>query len=180
LDLGFWIEVMTFPHFEKEPNLGNGVFIAPTAVVIGDVTAGDDASFWFQTVVRGDVNWIRIGQGSNVQDGSVLHVTTDRFPLNIADRVSIGHGAIVHGCTIEEDCLIGIGARILDGAYIRAGSIVGAGALVTEGQDVPPCQLVLGVPAKVVRPVSEKERDRILRTAEHYVRLKNAYLNEGL
>ena len=171
---------MTFPHFEKEPTLGNGVFIAPTAIVIGDVTVGDDASFWFQTVVRGDVNWIRIGRGSNVQDGSVLHVTTDRFPLTIGDRVSIGHGAIVHGCSVEDDCLIGIGARILDGAHIGAGSVVGAGALVTEGQAVPTGQLVLGVPAKVVRPVSEKEKERILRTAEHYVRLKNAYINKGL
>ena len=169
----------SFPHFEKEPNLGKDVFIAPSAVVLGDVTAGDDASFWFQTVVRGDVNWIRIGQGSNVQDGSVLHVTTDRFPLNIGDRVSIGHGAIVHGCTIEEDCLIGMGARILDGAHIGAGSIVGAGALVTEGQEVPSGQLVLGVPAKVVRPVSKTERERIVRNAEHYIRLKNAYMSKG-
>jgi carbonic anhydrase/acetyltransferase-like protein (isoleucine patch superfamily) len=172
--------MITFPHLQKNPKLGKAVFVAPTATVIGDITAGDDASFWFQTVTRGDVNWIRIGNQSNVQDGCVLHVTTDRFPLLIGDRVSVGHGAIVHGCTIEDDCLIGIGARILDGAKIGAGSIVGAGALVTEGQEVPPGQLVLGIPAKVIRPVSKDERQRILRTAEHYIRLKNAYMEKGV
>ena len=171
---------MTFPHFEKEPVLGKDVFIAPTAVVIGDVTTGDDVSFWYHTVVRGDVNWIRIGRGTNIQDGSVLHVTTDRFPLNIADRVSVGHGAIVHGCTVEEDCLIGMGARILDGALIGAGSFVGAGALVTQGQVVPAGHLVMGVPAKVVRPVSDEEKERILNTAKHYIKLKNSYINKGI
>ena len=171
---------MTFPHFEKEPNLGNGVFIAPTATVIGDVTAGDDASFWFGTVVRGDVNWIRIGSGTNVQDGSILHVTTDKYPLDMGDRVSVGHGAVVHGCTVGKECLIGIGARILDGASIGAGSIVGAGALVTEGQEVPSGHLVLGIPARVIRPVTPEETDRVLRTAEHYMRLKNAYINKGI
>ena len=171
---------MTFPYFEKEPKLGRGVFIASTAVVIGDVTVGEDASFWYHTVVRGDVNWIRIGRGTNIQDGSVLHVTTDRFPLNIADRVSVGHGAIVHGCTVEEDCLIGMGARILDGALIGAGSFVGAGALVTQGQVVPAGHLVMGVPAKVVRPVSDDEQERILNTAKHYVKLKNSYMNKGI
>ena len=180
LDFGHWTDFMTFPHFEKKPVLGKGVFIAPTAVVLGDVTTGEDTSFWFQTVVRGDVNRIRIGTGTNIQDGSVLHVTTDRFPLTIGDRVSVGHGAIVHGCTIEEDCLIGIGARILDGAIIGAGSIVGAGALVTEGQVVPAGYLVMGVPAKVVRLVSDEEKDRILHTAKHYIKLKDAYINKGL
>lgn len=171
---------MTFPHFEKKPKLGKGVYAAPSAVVIGDVTVGDNASFWFHTVVRGDVNWIRIGAGSNVQDGSVLHVTTDRFPLTIGDRVSVGHGAIVHGCTIEDDCLVGIGARILDGAHVGAGSLVGAGALVTEGQKVPAGHLVLGVPARVIRLVSDEERTRIINTTKHYIKLKKAYINSGL
>jgi carbonic anhydrase/acetyltransferase-like protein (isoleucine patch superfamily) len=171
---------MTFPHFEKEPILGNGVFVAPTATVIGDVTAGDNASFWFGTVVRGDVNWIRIGNDTNVQDGSILHVTTDRYPLDMGDRVSVGHGAVVHGCTVGNECLIGIGARILDGAAIGAGSIVGAGALVTERQEVPSGHLALGIPARIIRPVTPEETDRIQRTAEHYVRLKNAYINKGV
>ncbi|MDF1535527.1 MAG: gamma carbonic anhydrase family protein [bacterium] len=170
----------SFPFFEKEPTIGKDVFIAPTATVIGDVTVGDDAGIWFGTVVRGDVNWIRIGSRTNIQDGSILHVTTDRFPLEIGDRVSVGHGAVVHGCTIHEECLIGLGSRILDGATIGTGSIVGAGALVTEGQEVPPGQLVLGVPSRVIRTVSEKERDRILRTAAHYVKLKDTYINSGL
>jgi carbonic anhydrase/acetyltransferase-like protein (isoleucine patch superfamily) len=171
---------MTFPHFQKEPQLGKDVFVAPTATVIGDVTAGDNASFWFGTVVRGDVNWIRVGSDTNVQDGSILHVTTDRYPLDMGDRVSVGHGAVVHGCTVGNECLIGIGARILDGAAIGAGSIVGAGALVTERQEVPSGHLALGIPARIIRPVTPEETDRIQRTAEHYVRLKNAYINKGV
>lgn len=168
-----------FPHFEKEPVFGSRVFVAPSAILIGDVEAGDDVSFWFGVVVRGDVNWIRIGSGTNVQDGSKLHVTTDRFPLSIGDRVSVGHGAIVHGCTIGNDCLVGIGAIVLDGASIGAGSIVAAGALVPEGMQIPGGHLALGIPAKIVRPVSEGETQRIVTTAEHYVKLKNAYLKMG-
>jgi carbonic anhydrase/acetyltransferase-like protein (isoleucine patch superfamily) len=170
---------MTFPHFEKDPILGKDVFIAPTATIIGDIQTGDDVSFWFGVVARGDVNWIRIGSGTNIQDGSKLHVTTDRFPLVIGDRVSVGHGAIVHGCTIGDDCLIGIGATVLDGASIGSGSIVAAGALVPEGSKIPDGHLAMGIPAKVVRRVSEEETHRILRTAKHYVNLKNTYLNLG-
>lgn len=170
----------TYPHLKKKPHLGDGVFIAPGAVVLGDVDLADDVGVWFQTVVRGDVNWIRIGRGSNVQDGSVLHVTSDRFPLTIGSRVSIGHGAVVHGCRVDDDCLIGIGARVLDGAVIGAGSIVGAGALVTEGMEVDPGQLVMGVPARVARGVSQDEAERVRRTAQHYIALKNHYINNGI
>ena len=166
----------SFPHLGKKPVFGNDVFLAPSAIVIGDVETGDDASFWFGVVVRGDVNWIRIGSGTNIQDGSKLHVTTDRFPLAIGHRVSVGHGAIVHGCTIEDDCLIGIGATVLDGASIGSGSLVAAGALVPEGAEIPDGHLAMGIPARVVRPVSEEETQRILHTAEHYVKLKNSYL----
>jgi carbonic anhydrase/acetyltransferase-like protein (isoleucine patch superfamily) len=169
---------LKFPHLEKDPIFGRDVFLAPSATVIGDVKTGDDASFWFGVVARGDVNWIRIGSGTNIQDGGKLHVTTDRFPLAIGDRVSVGHGAIVHGCTIGDDCLIGIGATVLDGATIGNGSIVAAGALVPEGATIPDGHLVLGIPAKIVRPVTEEERERILHTAERYVELKNAYLNK--
>lgn len=159
---------------------GRDIFLAPSATVLGDVTTGDDVSFWFGVVARGDVNWIRIGSGTNIQDGGKLHVTTDKFPLVIGDRVSVGHGAIVHGCTIGDDCLIGIGATVLDGAYIGSGSIVAAGALVPEGAKIPEGHLALGIPAKVVRPVREEETQRILRTAEHYIKLKNSYLNLDL
>ena len=168
-----------FPHLDKDPVFGERVFVAPSATVIGDVQTGDDVSFWFGVVVRGDVNWIRIGPGTNIQDGSKLHVTTDRFPLSIGDRVSVGHGANVHGCTIGDDCLVGIGATILDGASIGSGSIVAAGALIPEGMRIPGGHLALGIPAKTLRPVSEAETQRIVITAEHYVKLKNAYLNMG-
>ena len=167
---------MSFPHLQKDPVLGRNTFIASTATVIGDVTAGDDVSFWFGVVARGDVNWIRIGSATNIQDGSKLHVTTDKYPLIIGDRVSIGHGAIVHGCTVGDDCLIGIGATILDGASIGSGSIVAAGALVPEGKDTPAGHLALGIPARIVRPVNPEETSRIQHTAQRYIELKNAYL----
>jgi carbonic anhydrase/acetyltransferase-like protein (isoleucine patch superfamily) len=169
--------VISFPHLEKKPVFGRDVFLAPSATVIGDVTVGSDSSFWFDVVVRGDVNWIRIGSGTNIQDGSKLHVTTDRFPLTIGDGVSLGHGAIVHGCTVGNDCLIGIGAIILDGASVGSGCIVAAGALVQEGAKIPDGHLALGIPAKIVRPVTEEERNRILNTAQRYIELKNSYLN---
>jgi carbonic anhydrase/acetyltransferase-like protein (isoleucine patch superfamily) len=170
----------TFPHLEKEPVFGRDVFLAPSATVLGDVSSGDDVSFWFGVVARGDVNWIRVGSGTNLQDGSKLHVTTNKFPLVIGDRVSVGHGAMVHGCTIGDDCLIGIGAIVLDGANIGSGSIIGAGALVPEGAMIPDGHLALGIPAKVVRPVSEEEKHRIRSTAEHYIKLKNSYLKMNI
>ena len=167
---------MDFPHLYKDPVLGNNVFIAPTATVIGDVSIGDDSSFWFGSVARGDVNWIRIGSGTNVQDGSSLHVTYETHPLVIGDRVSIAHGVILHGCTIGDECLIGIGARILDGAVIGAGSVIAAGAVVPEGTDIPEGHLAMGIPAKVVRPVSKAETGRIHSIAKRYVEIKNMYL----
>jgi carbonic anhydrase/acetyltransferase-like protein (isoleucine patch superfamily) len=170
----------TFPHLEKEPVFGRDVFLAPSATVLGDVSSGDDVSFWFGVVARGDVNWIRVGSGTNLQDGSKLHVTTNKFPLVIGDRVSVGHGAMVHGCTIGDDCLIGIGAIVLDGANIGPGSIIGAGALVPEGAVIPDGHLALGIPAKVVRPVTEEETHRIRSTAEHYIKLKNSYLKMNI
>ena len=160
--------------------MGRDVFLAPSATVIGDIQAGNDVSFWYGVVARGDVNWIRIGNGTNIQDGSVLHVTTDKFPLTIGDRVSVGHGAIMHGFTIGDDCLIGIGAAVLDGASIGSGTIVAAGALVPEGAKIPDGSLVLGIPAKIVRPVTGEERKRIFHTAERYIELKNAHLKQNV
>ena len=170
---------MDFPHLYKDPVFGKGVYVAPTATVIGDVAIGDDSSFWFGAVARGDVNWIRIGSKSNVQDNSVLHVTYETHPLEIGDRVCVGHGVILHGCTIGDDCLIGIGARVLDGADVGAGSIVAAGAVVPQGAKIPAGHLVMGIPAKVVRPVSEEETQRTQRIVQRYVGLKNIYLNKG-
>jgi len=170
------VESMTFPHLEKDPVFGDRVFVAPSATVIGDVQVGDDTSFWFDVVARGDVNWIRIGAATNVQDGCKLHVTTEKYPLSIGRRVSLGHGVTVHGCAIGDDCLIGIGAIVLDGADVGSGSIIAAGALVPEGARIPEGYLAMGIPAKVVRPVTKVERARILDTADRYIDLKNAYL----
>ncbi len=167
---------LLLPFQGKSPVLGEGVFVAPTAVLVGDVTADTDASFWFCVAVRGDVNRITIGARTNIQDGSALHVTGQRHPLLIGSNVSIGHGAVVHGCTIEDGVLIGIGARVLDGAVVQSGSIVGAGALVPPGALVPRGHVALGIPARAAREVRPEESELIARTAEHYVRLKNVYL----
>ena len=167
---------MTFPHLGKKPEFGRNVFIAPTATVIGDVKTGDDVSIWYGVVARGDVNWIWIGSGTNIQDGSKLHVTTERFPLKIGHRVSVGHSATLHGCTVGDDCLIGIGATVLDGVSIGSGSIVAAGSLVPEGKQIPEGHLAMGLPAKVLRPVTEEEKQRVHLTAKRYIELKNAYL----
>jgi len=159
----------------SRPRLGRRVFLAPGAVVTGDVTLGDDVSFWFHTVARGDVHWIRIGARTNVQDGSVLHVTHETHPLEIGADVVIGHQAVLHGCTIEDGALIGIGARVLDGAVVEHDAQVGAGAVVTPGHVVPAGHLALGVPAKVVRPLGDEERQTIREIAQRYVDLKERY-----
>lgn len=165
------------PYREIYPKLGEEVFVAPGAWVIGDVVIGDRSSIWFNTVVRGDVHYIRIGSETNVQDNSILHVTEGRFPLEIGNRVTIGHRAIVHGCVVEDDCLIGMGAIILDGARIGRGSLVAAGSLVAPGTDIPPDSLVMGVPATMKKTVGEAERDLIRSSKEHYLQLSIDYLN---
>jgi len=165
-----------YAYQNQRPRLGERVFVAPSAELAGDFEAGDDCSFWFHTAARGDVNTIRIGARTNVQDGAILHVTHERFPLTIGDDVVIGHGAIVHGCTLESGCLIGIGARILDGAVVESGAQVGAGAVVPPGMRVPAGKLVLGVPAKVTRPLAERERAEILEIARRYLQIKDAYI----
>jgi carbonic anhydrase/acetyltransferase-like protein (isoleucine patch superfamily) len=167
---------MIFPHLEREPVFGKDVYTAPDAVIIGDVTVGDDASLWFGVVARGDVNYITIGEGTNIQDGSNLHVTHETWPLIIGNRVSVAHGVILHGCTIGNDSLIGIGARVLDGAVIGDGSLVAAGALVPEGARIPDGHLAMGIPAKVVRPVNKEETKRMHSINERYIEIKNVYL----
>jgi gamma-carbonic anhydrase len=169
---------MIEPFLGHHPVLEGRNFVAPTAAVIGDVVLGVDASIWYGASLRGDVHFIRVGARSNVQDNAVLHVSRGTHPCRIGAGVTIGHTAIVHGCTVEDDCLIGMGAVILDGAVIGAGSIVGAGALVTRDTRVPSRSLVLGAPARVVRPVTDEEYESNLANAAHYVRMSAMYRGE--
>ena len=164
------------PYRSIFPTLAEDVYIAPGAWVIGDVEIGARTSVWFNTVVRGDMHYIRIGSETNVQDNATLHVTAERFPLVIGNRVTIGHRAIVHGCTIEDDCLIGMGAVVMDGAVIGKGSLVAAGALVPPGHVVPPDSLVMGTPARAHKTVEVAERELIRLSAAHYVDLAAEYL----
>jgi len=163
------------PYKDIRPRLGERVFLAPSAFVTGDVELGDDVSFWFHTVARGDVHWIRIGAGTNVQDGTVLHVSHETHPLTIGAGVTVGHAAVLHGCTIEDHALIGIGARVLDGAVVESFAQIGAGAVVTPGTRIPSGQLALGIPARVARGLTEKEKQDILDTRDRYVAIKDEY-----
>ena len=171
---------LQLPYRDRLPVVHPTAWIAPTAVVVGDVVIGERSSVWFHCVVRGDVNYIRIGEGSNVQDGSVLHVTTAKYPLTIGDNVTIGHAVMAHGCVIESDCLVGMRAVLLDGVVVGEGSLVGAGALVTPGTVIPPRSLVLGFPAKVVRELSREEVEENKRIAPHYCRLAGEYKAKGI
>lgn len=163
----------------KTPQLGLGVFIAKGGVVVGDVSLGDYSSVWYNAVLRGDINRIAVGHHSNVQDNAVLHLA-DEYPCLVGNYVTIGHSAIVHACVVEDECLIGMGATILDGAVIGEQSIIGANALVTQGTKIPPGSLVLGSPAKVVRPLSGDERKGLKYWAEKYVRNAAYCLEHGI
>jgi len=165
------------------PTLGQRVYVDPAATVIGNVVLGDDVSIWPGTVVRGDVNYIRIGARTNIQDGSIVHVTHDGpygkpggFATVIGDDVTIGHGAIVHACVIEDACLIGMGSIVLDGAVVKKHGFVGAGAVVSPGKTVGSGELWLGNPARCVRKLSDKEIEQLYYSAQHYLRLKEKYL----
>ena len=160
------------------PRLGKNVFLAPTAIVCGDVELGDDVSIWFHAVARGDVNSIRIGPRTNIQDSVVLHVTHERSPLDIGAGVVVGHGAILHGCTVEDGALIGIGARVLDGARIGAGAQVAAGAVVAPRQTVPPGQLAMGLPARIARSLRPEEQGEIRQISQRYLEVKQSYIDE--
>ena len=160
----------------KQPRIGARVFIAENAAVIGDVELGDDSSIWFATTVRGDVNAIRIGRNTNVQDNCTIHVTHLDWPTIIGDNVTIGHGALVHGCTVENGALIGMGSRVLDGAVVGESAMVGAGALVPPGMHVPPRTLVVGVPARVKRPLTDDELAHLENSWKNYVQYKEKYL----
>lgn len=171
------------PFLGVHPQLGARVYIDPGAHVIGDVVLGDDVSLWPGTVVRGDVHHIRIGARTNVQDGAVIHVTHDGpytpggFPSLIGADVTIGHSAVIHACTIEDACLIGMHATVLDGAVVRKHGFVGAGALVSPGKVVGEGELWLGSPARLVRRLSDVEIESLYYSAQNYVRLKDQYLS---
>ena len=161
----------------KWPKLGERVFIAEGAQIVGDVEIGDHSSVWFNCVIRGDVHYVRIGKHTNIQDGTIGHVMKDEYPLILKDYVSIAHGAMLHGCIIESHCLIGMRATILNNVTVGEGSIVGAGALITEGTIIPPHSLVLGMPAKVKRQLSDEEVAGIDEFAHRYYQYKETYLS---
>ncbi len=167
---------MIIEYEGKSPNIGKNVYIAPTAVIVGDVTLADGASVWYGAVLRGDEAAIRVGRNTNIQDNCTVH-TDEGQPAIIGDNVTVGHNAVVHGCTVENSCLIGIGAVILNGAMIKTGSVVAAGTVVREQQAVGPCQLVTGVPAKVKRELSADIHDILQGAVDNYHRLRKAHCN---
>ncbi len=162
-----------------KPTIPDSCFIEDTAVVIGDVVLGEDCSVWFNAVIRGDVNHIRIGNRTNVQDLCMLHVTHDTHPLIIGNEVTIGHSVVLHGCTIKDRVLVGMGAIVMDGAVIGEDSVVGAGALVVEGTVVPPKSVILGSPGRVRRGVSDAELAWIKESAANYVKYARQYMDDS-
>ncbi len=170
---------MIYPFKGIIPRLGEGVFVAPNAVVIGDTGIGDGSSVWYSAVIRGDVNFIRIGNGTNIQDGCVLHVSNGTFSLTIGNGVTIGHNAVVHGCRVDDYVLIGMGAVLLDDCRVESNSLVAAGALVRQGFTVPAGVLAAGVPARIVRDLTEEEIDGIRQSAAHYTELAGVYVREA-
>lgn len=177
---------MTVRPFEGSmPVLGARVYVDPSALVIGRVTIGDDASLWPMAVARGDVHSIRIGAGTNIQDGSVLHVTQDNeynpggFSLSIGSMVTVGHGVILHACTVEDLVLVGMGSTIMDGAVVRSQTMIGAGSLVPPGKVLESGYLYLGSPARQARKLTDKELAWLEASARHYIELKDRYLRES-
>ena len=170
---------MIMHYGEHYPTLADDVYVAPGALVAGDVHIGAGSSVWFGSVVRGDVGWIRIGERTNLQDLTVVHVSGGKANTRIGDDVTVGHRAIIHGCTVEDRCLIGMGAILLDGCVIGAGSVVAAGALVPPGKVIPPGSMVMGMPGKVRRQVSEEEAQLGLIGAHHYVEMARVYRQQG-
>jgi carbonic anhydrase/acetyltransferase-like protein (isoleucine patch superfamily) len=172
------------PFQDKYPTLGQQVYVDPKALVVGEVTLGDDVSVWPMAVIRGDVNSIDIGSSTNIQDGAVLHVThagpftsTGR-PLVLGQGITIGHQALLHACTIEDYCLVGMGARLLDGVHVEKRVMVGAASLVPPGKRLESGYLYLGSPARAVRKLTSQELEHLEYSAMHYVKLKNKYLEE--
>lgn len=159
---------LILPVHGISPTIGPDCFVADNATIVGDVVLGRGCTVWFTAVIRGDVHSIRIGNETNIQDGAVLHCTYQKAALTIGSRVSIGHRALVHGCTVEDDVLIGMGAIVMDHAVVGAGCLIAAGAVVLENTVCEPGYLYAGVPAKKIKPVSEAQRENLRRTAANY------------
>jgi carbonic anhydrase/acetyltransferase-like protein (isoleucine patch superfamily) len=170
---------MLRPHRGRLPRVHPSAFIDDSAQVIGDVEIGEESSIWMQVVVRGDVNRIVVGRRSNIQDGTIVHVMRDTHATVIGDDVTIGHAAVIHGCTIEAQCLIGMGAILLNGCRIGTGSIVAAGSLVPEGMVIPPRSLVMGSPAKVKRALDDEAVAEIQMYADRYVEYRRDYMGQS-
>jgi len=172
------------PYQNAKPQLAQNVYIHEAATVIGDVVLGEESSVWPGTVIRGDVNFIRIGHGTNVQDLSMLHVShksswdAEGAPLIIGNHVTIGHTVILHGCTLEDECLVGMGSIVMDKAVVQKHVLLAAGSLVPEGKVLESGYLYMGRPAKKVRALTEKELGHFMYSANHYIKLKNQYLDD--
>jgi len=167
---------MLYRYRKNIPTLGKDVFIAPSADIIGNVTIGDDCGIWFNVTIRGDVHYIKIEEETNIQDNSVLHVTNNRFPLRIGKRVTVAHGVALHGCTINDQTLIGMGAIVLDNVEVGEKSIIAAGSLLRESKKFPGSSLIAGSPAQVIRRLTREEIDKNLQYARNYIGYKNEYL----
>lgn len=166
---------MILEYKGNTPQLDASVFLAPGACVIGDVQIGEESSLWFNVIVRGDVNFIRIGSRTNIQDGTVVHVTRDTHPTVLGDDVTVGHSVTLHGCTVHNGSLIGIGAIVLDGAVIGASSLVAAGSVVAPGTQIPPRSLVMGSPGRVKRTLTEDECRNMHSIADRYIQYREDY-----
>ncbi len=171
-----WGFRMILPYNGRRPQIAATAYVAESADLVGDVTLGEHSSVWFGCVLRGDVNYIRVGSRTNIQDGSVLHGMKDLHAVILGDEVTVGHNVTLHGCTVESRCLIGMGSTVLNGARIGEGSIVAAGSLVPEGTDVPARSLFMGNPARFRRHLTDSDLAVIRRYASHYVEYKDAYL----
>ncbi len=177
---------LILPYGGVSPRIAEGVFIAPTAAVIGDVEIGEGSGIWFGVVVRGDVNKVRIGKGVNIQDGTIVHVASDEagpkgaLATVIGSAVTVGHAAIIHACTLKDGCFVGMGAVVMDGVVVESNAMVGAGAVVTPGKHIEAGQLWAGVPARYLRDLSAEEIERNAGTAPHYQELARQYLDSGL
>jgi len=169
---------MILPYQNFKPRIHSSVFLAEGAIIIGNVTINAHANIWFNAVVRGDVDRIEIGTDTNIQDGAMLHVDHG-VPCKVGNYVTVGHSVCLHGCTVEDQCLIGIGAIILNGATISTNSIIGAGSVVPEGKSIPSGVLALGVPAKVIRTLTSEEKAALLTHAQHYVAHSQHYTSQN-